>query len=184
MPYASNRQSRFIHAKASEGVGWAKKFVADSHGTHVPKGGPMNRRQQNTTERVRKSRQPYRESNPSLGPRSPQLLSAGFGPGGAGYPKGKPPIRNGHNPAKSEPAYNNLPGKGEFGALPLMNDEGFKGPLTQQGGEGSLEKNIQGQAESFAARRRRERQEARWKRNHPEQQKGSGYGFGHGSTKA
>ena len=35
MPYASNRQSRFIHAKAAEGIDWAKKFVSDSHGTHV-----------------------------------------------------------------------------------------------------------------------------------------------------
>lgn len=37
MPYESPRQSRFIHAKAAEGVPWAKKFVADAHGTHVKK---------------------------------------------------------------------------------------------------------------------------------------------------
>ena len=37
MPYESPRQSRFIHAKAGEGVAWAKKFVADSHGTKVRK---------------------------------------------------------------------------------------------------------------------------------------------------
>lgn len=35
MPYASPAQSRFIHMKASEGVGWAKKFVNDSKGTKV-----------------------------------------------------------------------------------------------------------------------------------------------------
>lgn len=37
MPYASEKQSRFIHAKAAEGVPWAKKFVSDAHGTTVPK---------------------------------------------------------------------------------------------------------------------------------------------------
>lgn len=37
MPYASEAQSGFIHAKAAEGVPWAKQFVADAHGTHVPK---------------------------------------------------------------------------------------------------------------------------------------------------
>ena len=37
MPYRSEAQSRFIHAKAREGVGWAKQFVADSHGEKVPK---------------------------------------------------------------------------------------------------------------------------------------------------
>lgn len=37
MPYRSQAQSGFIHAKAAEGVPWAKKFVADSHGTKVPK---------------------------------------------------------------------------------------------------------------------------------------------------
>ena len=37
MPYASRRQERFIHAKATEGVPWAKRFVADSHGTKVVK---------------------------------------------------------------------------------------------------------------------------------------------------
>jgi hypothetical protein len=36
MPYASPAQSRFIHAKAGEGVSWAKKFVNDSKGTKVP----------------------------------------------------------------------------------------------------------------------------------------------------
>lgn len=35
MPYRSKRQSRFIHAKAREGVGWAKRFVQHSHGTKV-----------------------------------------------------------------------------------------------------------------------------------------------------
>lgn len=37
MPYRSQAQSAFIHAKAAEGVGWAKQFVADSHGEKVPK---------------------------------------------------------------------------------------------------------------------------------------------------
>ena len=33
MPYESQAQSRFVHAKANEGEPWAKKFVADSqHG--------------------------------------------------------------------------------------------------------------------------------------------------------
>lgn len=33
MPYKSEAQSRFIHAKAGEGTPWAKKFVADAqHG--------------------------------------------------------------------------------------------------------------------------------------------------------
>lgn len=35
MPYRSKAQSAYIHAKANEGVGWAKKFVADSHGKKV-----------------------------------------------------------------------------------------------------------------------------------------------------
>lgn len=35
MPYASDKQNRFVHAKAAEGVPWAKKFVSDAHGTHV-----------------------------------------------------------------------------------------------------------------------------------------------------
>lgn len=43
MPYRSLAQDRFIHAKASEGVHWAKKFVADSHGTHVPKPDPPDK---------------------------------------------------------------------------------------------------------------------------------------------
>lgn len=37
MPYESAKQSRYIHAKANEGVGWAKRFVKHSHGTHVKK---------------------------------------------------------------------------------------------------------------------------------------------------
>lgn len=37
MPYSSQRQSRYIHAKAGEGVSWAKRFVKDAHGTHVLK---------------------------------------------------------------------------------------------------------------------------------------------------
>lgn len=37
MPYESAKQSRFIHAKAAEGVPWARKFVADAHGSKVPK---------------------------------------------------------------------------------------------------------------------------------------------------
>lgn len=35
MPYQSVQQSRFIHAKAAQGVPWAVKFVHDAHGTHV-----------------------------------------------------------------------------------------------------------------------------------------------------
>lgn len=37
MPYASQAQSRFIHAEAAQGIGWAKKFVADAHGSKVPR---------------------------------------------------------------------------------------------------------------------------------------------------
>lgn len=37
MPYASEAQSRYIHMLARRGVKWAAKFVADSHGTKVPK---------------------------------------------------------------------------------------------------------------------------------------------------
>lgn len=37
MPYRSLAQNAFIHAKAGEGVPWAEKFVADSHGETVPK---------------------------------------------------------------------------------------------------------------------------------------------------
>lgn len=37
MPYRSKKQAAFIHAKAAEGVPWAKRFVADAHGTHVQK---------------------------------------------------------------------------------------------------------------------------------------------------
>lgn len=36
MPYASQAQSRLIHAKAAQGVRWARKFVADAHGSKVP----------------------------------------------------------------------------------------------------------------------------------------------------
>lgn len=32
MPYKSEKQRRFIHAKADEGEGWAKKFAAHSDG--------------------------------------------------------------------------------------------------------------------------------------------------------
>lgn len=32
MPYASEKQARFIHAKAAEGEEWAKKFVRDADG--------------------------------------------------------------------------------------------------------------------------------------------------------
>lgn len=39
MPYRSEAQSRFIHAKAAQGVAWAQKFVADAHGSKVP---PIN----------------------------------------------------------------------------------------------------------------------------------------------
>ena len=35
MPYQSPKQAAFIHEKAKEGVPWAKKFVADAHGSHV-----------------------------------------------------------------------------------------------------------------------------------------------------
>lgn len=35
MPYKSKAQSAYIHMKANEGVGWAKKFVADAHGQNV-----------------------------------------------------------------------------------------------------------------------------------------------------
>jgi hypothetical protein len=33
MPYASQAQSRFVHAKANQGVPWAEQFAADAqHG--------------------------------------------------------------------------------------------------------------------------------------------------------
>ena len=33
MPYKSEAQSRYIHMKANDGEGWAKKFVSDAqHG--------------------------------------------------------------------------------------------------------------------------------------------------------
>ena len=35
MPYKSEKQAAFIHAKAADGVPWAQKFVSDAHGTHV-----------------------------------------------------------------------------------------------------------------------------------------------------
>lgn len=35
MPYKSKKQAAFIHAEAKRGKKWAKKFVKDSHGTHV-----------------------------------------------------------------------------------------------------------------------------------------------------
>jgi len=35
VPYASPKQAAFIHVKAAEGVPWAKKFVADAHGSRV-----------------------------------------------------------------------------------------------------------------------------------------------------
>jgi hypothetical protein len=34
-PYRSAKQAAFVHVKAAEGVPWAKKFVKDSHGSHV-----------------------------------------------------------------------------------------------------------------------------------------------------
>lgn len=37
MPYQSQKQSAYIHAKAAEGVPWAVKFVRDAHGSHVLK---------------------------------------------------------------------------------------------------------------------------------------------------
>ena len=45
MPYKSEKQAAFIHAKASEGVPWAQKFVSDAHGTHVEgKSAPKKRK--------------------------------------------------------------------------------------------------------------------------------------------
>jgi hypothetical protein len=37
VPYRSKKQAAYIHARAAEGEGWAKKFVRDAHGTHVQK---------------------------------------------------------------------------------------------------------------------------------------------------
>ena len=37
MPYQSKAQAAYVHAKAAEGVPWAKKFVAHSHGQKVSK---------------------------------------------------------------------------------------------------------------------------------------------------
>lgn len=36
MPSKSLAQDRFVRAKAAEGVGWAKTWVADEHGTEIP----------------------------------------------------------------------------------------------------------------------------------------------------
>lgn len=36
MPAVSQAQNRFIHAKAREGVRWARKFLADSEGEPIP----------------------------------------------------------------------------------------------------------------------------------------------------
>jgi hypothetical protein len=44
LPYKSQAQSNYIHAKASEGEPWAKKYVADSHGSKVPKKVKRKRR--------------------------------------------------------------------------------------------------------------------------------------------
>lgn len=38
MPFASNKQRKYIYAKAGEGVGWAKKFVKDAKGKIKKKG--------------------------------------------------------------------------------------------------------------------------------------------------
>jgi len=43
MPYKSDKQAAFIHAKAAEGVPWANKFVADAHGTHVGDAAPKRK---------------------------------------------------------------------------------------------------------------------------------------------
>jgi len=32
MPYKSQQQAKFVHAKANAGAPWAKKFVADASG--------------------------------------------------------------------------------------------------------------------------------------------------------
>jgi len=41
VPYESQAQSRFVHAKAGEGVPWAKKFVSDAqHGAGSVKALP------------------------------------------------------------------------------------------------------------------------------------------------
>jgi hypothetical protein len=43
MPYKSKKQAAFIHAEADRGTSWAKKFVADAHGTHVGDSEPVKR---------------------------------------------------------------------------------------------------------------------------------------------
>lgn len=53
MPYASEAQSRLIHAKAAEGVAWARKFVADAHGTKVPRVSRVDRRARRQKRRGR-----------------------------------------------------------------------------------------------------------------------------------
>ena len=55
MPYRSNRQAAFIHAEAARGTGWAKKFVADAHGTHVTK-SPADRMEKRRNAHLRKRR--------------------------------------------------------------------------------------------------------------------------------
>ena len=59
MPYKSLAQNRFIHAKAGEGMSWAKKFVADSHGETVPKVGHVDKPKKSLLHRALAKRRMY-----------------------------------------------------------------------------------------------------------------------------
>jgi len=134
---------------------------------------------------IRKKVRPFTQPKPTLGPQGPKLLAR---PSKGAEARHHP--RNGgapqhHHPGPYEQEMNQHPGlsiPGNFikqtPARRNVEDEGFKGPLTQHGGEGSLEKNIQGKAEDFAKERRRRERERRYKEHH------GGFDFGGGPTKA
>jgi len=46
VPYQSEKQRRFIFAKAAEGVGWARKFIRDAGQTPPPIRHPSKTRKQ------------------------------------------------------------------------------------------------------------------------------------------
>lgn len=52
MPYASEAQSRYIHMEAAKGVPWAEKFVADAHGSKVPKVQHVRHKKRKKVRRV------------------------------------------------------------------------------------------------------------------------------------
>lgn len=71
MPYKSDKQAAFVHAKAAEGVPWAQKFVSDAHGTHVGDAAPKKRK----LKGKRKSKK--RKPDPREGTRADALEDMG-----------------------------------------------------------------------------------------------------------